>query len=130
MPDTLTDAPSASDSPPKWIDAGEAARLLGVSQKTVWRRAKAGALAARKVARGRGGFAWEIALEATGQTTNRPDKSDRTPTEQNSAFSSSSRSKSTDRPDKSDRPTGQKQPTDRTKATDQPTGQRPDKTKK
>lgn len=105
MPDTFTNAPEASVSPPKWVDAGEAARLLGVSEKTVWRRAKAGALEARKVARGRGGFVWEIALEATGQPTDRPDKTDRTPTGQNSASSSNLRLKATDRPDKSDRPT-------------------------
>lgn len=105
MPDTLTNAPRTSDSSRKWVGAGEAARLLGVSEKTVWRRAKAGALEARKVARGRGGFVWEIALEATGQPTDRPDKTDRTPTGQNSASSSNSRLKATHRPDKTDRPT-------------------------
>ncbi len=115
MPDTSKSAPEASNSPAKWVDASEAARLLGVSEKTVWRRAKAGTLEARKVARGRGGFVWEIALEATGQASERPDKSDRTPTGQNGAVSFDSLLKATGQPDKSDRPT------DRTKW--QPTGQ-------
>ena len=104
-PETQSNAPEASQTPANWIDAGEAARLLGVSEKTVWRRAKAGTLEARKVARGRGGFVWEIALETTGQTTYRPDKSDRTPTGQNGAASFNSHLKPTGQPDKSDRPT-------------------------
>ncbi len=51
-----------------WLSVPEVAARLGVSEKTVWRRAKAGTLPARKVAGERGGFVWEIAFDPTGQT--------------------------------------------------------------
>lgn len=99
------------DSPALWLPVAEAAARLSVSPKTVWRRAKSGQLEARKVASGRGGFVWEIALEATGRTertpTARPDKSERTPHGQSDGAAPASRSESTGRPDKSDRQTDQ-----------------------
>lgn len=103
MPDAPTNAPEASETPAVWITATEAARRLGVSEKSVWRHAKAGQLEARKVVSRRGGFVWEIALEAT----DRPDKPDRTATEQSNGDAPVSRSNPTGRPDKSDRPTDQ-----------------------
>lgn len=109
-PTTGTATGNTPDAPaPAWLSARDAAAALGVSEKTVWRRAKAGTLTARKVASERGGEVWEIALKPTGQTDrptgqkrpdNRPDKvkqapeSEREPTDRTA----------TDRPAK---PTGQ-----------------------
>jgi hypothetical protein len=99
-----------------WVTVVQAAASLGVSEKTIWRRAKAGNIGARKVPGASGGFVWEIATGPTGQATDRPDaQADNRPT---------------DRPDK---PTGQglavsreveqnrpdNRPTDRTEATGQ-----------
>ena len=113
MPTTPRDK-NAHDDPttgpgtsPGWLSVSQAAAALGVSPKTVWRRAKAGELTARKVASGRGGFVWEIGADSipdatrqpTGQTE-RPDAQKRTPTTgQKPAFRAQ-----TDRPKPSDRP--------------------------
>ena len=51
-----------------WLSVAQAAAALGISSKTVWRRARAGELTARKVASERGGKVWEIALNPSGQT--------------------------------------------------------------
>jgi hypothetical protein len=67
MPDTPQDAPESPESGAAWLSVSEAAAALSVSDKTVWRRARAGQLTARKVAGGRGALVWEIALESTGQ---------------------------------------------------------------
>lgn len=88
-----------------WVSVAQASHALGVSEKTVWRRAKAGRLNARKVAGGRGGFVWEIALSSTGQPTDRPDKTDRTPTGQKESASAVLSVKPTGQPDKIERPT-------------------------
>lgn len=115
-PDTLQAPPNGAQSPEKWLCVSEAAAVLGVSEKTVWRRAKGGKLTARKVAGGRGGFIWEIALDAvpdsTGQPTDRPDSQSTgqpdKPTGQNGrAAAIHAQIDRTKRPDKSDRPTGQ-----------------------
>ena len=93
------DAPTGA----AWVSARDAAAALGVSEKTVWRRARAGDLIARKVTGARGALVWEIALGPTGQT-NRPTG-------------------------QTNRPTGQEQPANRPKAPDserKPGGQ-PDK---
>lgn len=51
-----------------WLCVRDAAAALGVSEKTVWRRARAGELIARKVTGARGALVWKIALESTGQS--------------------------------------------------------------
>jgi hypothetical protein len=87
-PTTTTTGTATGNTPdapaPAWLSARDAAAALGVSEKTVWRRAKAGTLTARKVASERGGEVWEIALEPTGQKrpakpTDRPDKVKQSP---------------------------------------------------
>ena len=108
MPDAQTNAPSAHDSPlngAEWVSVARFASLEGISPKTVWRRAKSGQLEARKVAGGRGGFVWEIALNPTGQPTDRPDKTDRTPSGQSEGDKPVLRSEPTGQPDKTERPT-------------------------
>ncbi len=60
--------PTESPETRVWLSVNEAAAALGVSEKTVWRRAKAGEITARKVAGARGGLVWKIALNPTGQT--------------------------------------------------------------
>ena len=64
-PTTGTDDGGAA---PLWVSVAAAAAALGISSKTVWRRARAGELTARKVAGERGGKVWEIALNPSGQT--------------------------------------------------------------
>lgn len=96
----------------EWVSSSEAATRLRVSEKTVWRRAKAGTLMGRKVPSDRGGFVWEISLEPTGQPTDRPDKTERPSTGQKPSADA----------DLSVKPTRQiDRPTDRT-ATDHESG--------
>ena len=64
----------------QWLTTSQAAAALGISPKTVWRRARAGELTARKVAGERGGKVWEIALKPSGQT-DRPSGQTRPDTE-------------------------------------------------
>ena len=66
-PDRST-APTEPNAGAAWLSVRDAAAALGISSKTVWRRARAGELTARKVASERGGKVWEIALEPSGQT--------------------------------------------------------------
>jgi hypothetical protein len=107
-----------------WLSAAAAAQVLGVSEKTVWRRAKVGQLIGRKVTSARGGLVWEIALNPTGQPTGQTDRPDTKPTGQrlykieqnlteNQGFDA--QTDRTSRADKTDRPTGQNGATDRTK---------------
>lgn len=49
MPDTQTNAPEASDSPAVWLPVARAAARLGLSERTVQRRARRGELEAREV---------------------------------------------------------------------------------
>jgi len=63
----------------EWLPVSEVAARLGVSNKTVLRRVRAGRLTARKVAGARGGFAWEVAPESTGQPAGQEDKTEGTP---------------------------------------------------
>ena len=106
---------SANSGGPKWLSANDAAAVLGVSPKTVWRRAKSGELTARKVASERGGEVWEIALETP---TDRPDK----PTGQN---------RPTDRTQTAPKVIDEREPTGQTERTPtdrpaKPTGQNAD----
>ena len=114
-----------NDDASTWLTVAEAAAALDVSEKTIWRRAKAGKIGARKVAGTNGGFVWEIAADATGHPTDRP--------------TGHPDSRPTGHP--TDRPTGQvlaaepiqerERPDNQTEATDRPTDQttdRPDKT--
>lgn len=98
MPDDLKDAPNGQQSPTQWVSTAAAAAALGVSEKTVWRRAKAGQLAARKVSGTRGGLVWEIALDSTGQPSGQTDKQDAQPTTRTDNQNT--------QPDKTERPTG------------------------
>ncbi len=99
-PDATKDVPNGLEPPAKWVSVAEAVAVLGISEKTVWRRAKSGQLLSRKVPGERGGLVWEIALNLTGQSdrtpTDRPDnrngqkqvferETDRTATGQNGA---------------------------------------------
>jgi hypothetical protein len=54
-----------------WLSVSAAALALGVSDKTIWRRARRGEITARKVKGARGVLVWEICLNHTGQS-NRP----------------------------------------------------------
>jgi hypothetical protein len=123
-PDTRKDAPEAPESGAVWLSAAAAAQVLGVSEKTVWRRAKVGQLIGRKVTSARGGLVWEIALNPTGQPTGQPTDRPDKPTGQrlykveqnlteNQGFDA--QTDRTSRADKTDRPTGQNGATDRTK---------------
>ncbi len=82
MPSSSPHPQISQETPPngeKWLSVTEAAAASGVSVKTIWRRAKAGEITARKVAGARGGFVWEVAPDSSGQT----DRTDTQPTGQN-----------------------------------------------
>ena len=91
-----------------WVSVSEAAAAAGVSEKTIWRRAKKGQITARKVAGAHGGFVWEIAPDSTGQPTDRPDSqpTGQTQPQKRAKVPTDARTDRTDRPDKIDRPTG------------------------
>jgi flagellar biosynthesis GTPase FlhF len=55
----------------EWVSTSAAAAALGISEKTVWRRAKSGQLLSRKVSGKRGGLVWQIAIDSTAQADNR-----------------------------------------------------------
>jgi hypothetical protein len=111
--------PDANETPAEspengaaWLSVAEAAAAMGVSEKTVWRRAKAGEITARKVAGARGGFVWEVAPDSSGQPTGQTDRPDTKPTGQNKAQKRAApvihaQTDRTSRADKTDRPTGQ-----------------------
>jgi hypothetical protein len=58
-PDAPTAAPEASQAPANWIDAGEAARRLGVSARAVQKRCASGTFPARRI-EGKRGTVWEV----------------------------------------------------------------------
>lgn len=60
------------DIGPHWLTVSQAAARLGVSEKTVLRRLKLGALTGQKQHRRGGGMVWKIAFDATGQPTGQP----------------------------------------------------------
>ncbi len=107
--------PTVNSNGPEWLSASEAAAALGISPKTVWRRARTGELTARKVPSGRGGEVWEIALKTP---TDRPAK----PNGQN---------RPTDRPNIAPEVIGEREPTGQTERTPtdrpaKPSGQKHD----
>lgn len=123
---TPQDAPESPETGEVWLSVSAAAAACGVSEKTIWRRAKAGEITARKVAGARGGLVWKIALDSTGQPTGQTeigtDKRDSQPDNRNGQKSAGTDTSpvihaQTDRTnrnaqpdtgtDKSDRPTGQ-----------------------
>lgn len=62
-PDTTKNAPAAPGTALTWLPLAAAALILGISERTAQRRAKAGKIPARKVKR-KDGEAWEIGLGA------------------------------------------------------------------
>lgn len=62
-PQTPTDAPQGPETALNWVSVSQAAAALGVSERTIQRRASAGQVPARKVSR-RDGEAWEVGLGA------------------------------------------------------------------
>lgn len=64
--DAIPDKTTATGA--AWLSVAGAAAALNVSPKTVWRRARAGELTARKVAGARGAKVWEVCLDSSGQT--------------------------------------------------------------
>lgn len=114
-PQTPKHAPDALESANTWISCAAAAVVFGVSERTIWRRARAGQLTGRKVSSERGGLVWEIEVDATGQPTSQTDRPTSIPTEQPTGQNAAAAAidVQTDRPKPTDRPAKTERPTDK-----------------